>query len=260
MLVFLHLKIIAPLYAQSNPSTLSPNELQQLAKDYLSTLAELRNQSNTNVSSIIDQGNTTTTNNEADLATQQFKTDVSGNYRCPTYGILDFVIPTGWYGSERQWSGDKSISLDMHAGTEEDYMDQLLSPTSLDGTDINDIFPKMTLESTDKAQLQYTPSLLEGSSTVSDSGTATSQCMNQDGSMRYLEPNSTATINGKDFNVSTAECIYSSDFSTTVVVFKTYRHESPERIYSLQLEVFKDLFTNGPNPQNPQDLQNVIDR
>ena len=147
----------------------------------------------------------------------------------------------------------------MHAGTEEDYMDQLLSPTSLDGTDINDIFPKMTLESTDKAQLQYTPSLLEGSSTVSDSGTATSQCMNQDGSMRYLEPNSTATINGKDFNVSTAECIYSSDFSTTVVVFRTYRHESPERIYSLQLEVFKDLFTNGPNPQNPQDLQNVID-
>jgi hypothetical protein len=179
--------------------TLSPNELQQLAKDYLSTLAELRNQSNTNASSLIDQGTTTTTSNEADLATQQFKTDVSGNYRSPTYGILDFVIPAGWYGSERQWSGDKSISLDVHAGTEEDYMNQLLSPTSVDGTDINDIFPKMTLESTDKVQLQYTPSLLEGLSTVSDLGTATSQCMNQDGSMRYLEPNSTATIDGIRF-------------------------------------------------------------
>ena len=127
--------VIAHLYAQSNPSTLSPNELQQLAKDYLSTLAELRNQSNTNASSLIDQGNTTTTttSNEVDLAAQQFKTDVSGNYRSPTYGILDFVIPAEWYGSERQWSGDKSISLDMHAGTEEEYMDQLLSPTSVDG-------------------------------------------------------------------------------------------------------------------------------
>ena len=67
--------VIAPLYAQSNPSTLSPNELQQLAKDYLSTLAELRNQSNTNASSLIDQGNTTTTttSNEVDLGSSNSK-------------------------------------------------------------------------------------------------------------------------------------------------------------------------------------------
>jgi hypothetical protein len=80
--------------------------------------------------------------------------------------------------------------------------------------------------------------------------------MSQNGSMHSLEPNSTATINGKVFNVSTMECTYSSDISTTIVAFKTYKHESPERIYSLQLEVFKDLFTDNQNLQNPQ---NAID-
>jgi hypothetical protein len=244
--------IIRPVYAQPNLSSMSPNEFQQLAKDYLSTLMELRNQSSTNASLLVDEGNTSSSN-ETDLAMQQLKTDVNGNYRNPTYGILDFVIPSEWYGSERQWSGDKSISLDMHAGTEAEYMDRLLTPTSVDG---NDVIPEMSLESTDKGQLQYTQSLLEEMSPMSETGTAASQCMSLDGSMHYFEPNSTATIDGKPFDVSTMECTYSSDLYTTVVVFKTYRHESSERIYTLQLEVFKDLFTDNQNLQN---LQNMID-
>jgi hypothetical protein len=241
-------------YAQSNHSSLSPNELQQQAQDYLSALMQLQNQTNTNEFSLVEEDNITS-GNETDLATHQSETDVTGNYINPSFGILDFVIPSGWYGSERQWSGDKSISFDMHEGTEAEYMDRLFSPISGDGTDVNDIVPKMTLESTDKAELQHTQSLLEGLSPMLETG-ATSQCMSQNGSMHSLEPNSTATINGKVFNVSTMECTYSSDISTTIVAFKTYKHESPERIYSLQLEVFKDLFTDNQNLQNPQ---NAID-
>ena len=106
----------------------------------------------------------------------------------PTYGILDFVIPNEWYGSERQWSGDQSISLDMHAGTEAEYTDRLISPTSATS---NDIIPTILLESTDKAKLQQTQSLLGEMSPITDMGSVTSQCMSMDGSMRNLEPNST---------------------------------------------------------------------
>lgn len=247
--------IITPVYAQPNLSSMSPNEMQQLAEDYLSTLMDLRNQSNTNASTLVDEDNTTGSN-ETDLAMRQLATDVNGNYRNPAYGILDFMIPPGWYGSEMQWSGDKSISLDMHAGTEAEYMDRLLTPSFVDGNDVNDIIPKMSLESTDKAQLQYTQSLINGMSPMPETGTAASQCLSLDESIRYLAPNSTVTIDGKPYDVSTMECLYSSDFSTTVVAFRTYRHESPERIYSLQLEVDKDFLTDGQKLQN---LQNAID-
>jgi hypothetical protein len=247
---------VMSVHAQSDSSSMSPNELQQLAKNFLSTLSELQNQSSTNESLLVD-GDGSTNSNNVDMTMQQLKTDTSGNYKNPAYGILDFVIPAGWYGSERQWSGDKSLSLDMHEGTEDEYMNRLSSPISGDARDVNDIIPKMTLESTDKAQLQYTQSLLEGVSSTSDTGSVTSLCMNEGGSKRYLEPNSTATINGKVFDIFTMECSYSSDLGTTIVVSKTYKHETPERIYSLALEVYKDLFTNGQNPQN-LNLQNTI--
>jgi hypothetical protein len=76
---------------------------------------ELRNQSTTNDSSV-DESIDNSSAGGTDLVTQQFATDVSGSYSNPSYGILDFVIPSGWYGSEKQWSGDKSISLDMQQG------------------------------------------------------------------------------------------------------------------------------------------------
>jgi hypothetical protein len=234
---------------------MSPNEFQQLAEDYLSNLTELQNQAMTNESYLTD-GNNATFNNKSDLAKQQLETDVTGNYKNPTYGIVDFVIPQGWYGSERQWSGDKSIGLDMHEGTQAEYMDRLISPPSSEGNHTNDIIPEMTLESTDKAQLQNTQSLLEVMSPISDTVSVASLCMSENGAKRYLEPNSTATIDGKVFDVSTMECNYSSDWGTTVVESKTYRHETPGRIYSLALEVYKDVLGNG---QNLQDIQSGID-
>lgn len=80
--------------------------------------------------------------------------------------------------------------------------------------------------------------------------------MSENGAKRYLEPNFTATIDGKVFDVSTMECTYSSDWGKTTVASKTYRHETPERIYSLALEVYKDVLGSG---QNLQDIQSGID-
>lgn len=244
-----------PVYAQPDLSSMSPNEFQQLAENYLSNLTELQDQLMTNESYLRDENNGTLSG-ESDVAMQQFRTDVSGNYMNPIYGIVDFVIPQGWYGSERQWSGDKSIGLDMREGTQAEYMDRLLSPPSSEGNNSNVLIPEMTLESNDKAQLQNTQSLLEGMSPISDTVSVVSLCISENGGKRYLEPNSTATIDGKVFDVSTMECTYSSDLGTTIVVSKSYRHETPERIYSLALEVYKDVLGND---QNLQDIQSGID-
>ena len=130
---------------------------------------ELQNQSSTNESSLVNESVDNTMTDETDLATQQLATDVTGHYSNPSYGILDFVIPSGWYGSERQWSGDESISLDMHQGTETEYLDRLMSPPSGDNTMEND--PTMTLESNDKAQLQFIQSGLREMSPVAEDST-----------------------------------------------------------------------------------------
>jgi hypothetical protein len=264
----------ASIFAQSDISSPSPEELQQQAKDYLSTLMELQNQSNTNDSSLQDDSFDNTGTNDTDLAMPDLATDVNGHYSNPTYGILDFVIPSGWYGSERQWSGDKSISIDMHEGTEAEYQERLFSPPSGDGVIENE--PIMTLESNDKAQLEFMQSVLSGEPLVAEIAPA-SQCKSLDGSIRFLEPNSTVTVDGKAFNVITMECKWETDYGSddemllgnlsyfsadsamrgsSTEVSKTYRYESPERIYSLQLKVSKDLLSDSQNiPQNVIDIK-----
>jgi hypothetical protein len=98
-----------------------------------------------------------------------------------------------------------------------------------------------------------------------------------DGSIRFLEPNSTVTVDGKAFNVITMECKWETDYGSddemllgnlsdfsadsamrgsSTEVSKTYRYESPERIYSLQLKVSKDLLSDSQNiPQNVIDIK-----
>jgi hypothetical protein len=134
----------------------------------------------------------------------------------------------------------------------------------------------MTLESTDKAQLQFFQSGL-GEAPALAEVTPASQCKSVDGSIRFLEPNSTVTIGGKLFNLFTMECKWETDFGggdeiqmgdlkdssagaamhgSSTEVSKTYSYESPERIYSLQLRVPKDLFSDGQNiPQNVLDIK-----
>ena len=108
----------------------------------------------------------------------------------------------------------------------------------MDGNDEDDIITTMTLESNDKAQLQSAQSLLDEMSPLSETEDS-SQCKSLDGSIRFLEPNSTSTIGGKMFNVSTTECTYSSEGSRTrtVEALKTYKHESPERAYWLTTRI-----------------------
>jgi hypothetical protein len=264
--------IFATVYAQSDLSALSPEELEQQAKNYLSSLMELQNQSNTNESLLVNESVDSTSADETDFATQQLATDINGHYSNPNFGILDFVLPSGWYGSERQWSGDESISLDMHQGTETEYMDRLLSPQSGDSTVEND--PTMILESKNKTQLQYIQSGLGEKSPVAEEAPA-NQCKSLDGSIRFLEPNSTVTIDGKAFSVFTMECKWETDFGdemqmgnlndtsggsavrgSSTEVTKTYRYDSAERIYSLQLKVSNDVFSDGQNiPQNVIDIK-----
>jgi hypothetical protein len=45
-------------YAESDLSSLSPEEIRQQAKDYFSTLIEVRNQSNTDTSSLANEVST----------------------------------------------------------------------------------------------------------------------------------------------------------------------------------------------------------
>jgi hypothetical protein len=55
-----------------------------------------------------------------------------------------------------------------------------------------------------------------------------------------------------DFNDPSLSALQGS----STEVSKTYRYESPERIYSLQLKVSKDLFGEGQNiPQNVIDIK-----
>jgi hypothetical protein len=255
--------------AQSELSSLSPEELEQQAKDYLSNLMELQNQSGIDEFSAFDESLNDSSANETDLVTPQLASDVRGHYSNPNYGILDFVIPSGWYGSERQWSGDKSIALDMHEGTEAEYQERLFSPPF--GVGIIEIEPIMTLESNDKAQLKFMQSGLSEGPLVAEIAPA-SQCKIMDGSIRFLEPNSTITIDGKTFNVFTMECKWETDFGvdemllgisvgttaygSSTEVSKTYRYESPQRIYSLQLKVSKDIFSDSQDiPQNIIDIK-----
>jgi hypothetical protein len=132
--------VIRTVYAQFDPSSSSPEQLREQAEDFLSTLTELRNQSGGDALSTTDDGidNSTGSSSEMGLSEEKFATDISGHYNNSAYGILDFVLPSGWYGSEKQWSGDKSISLDMHPGTKTEYMDRLMTPPSTDANNEDD--------------------------------------------------------------------------------------------------------------------------
>jgi hypothetical protein len=55
--------------------------------------------------------------------------------------------------------------------------------------------------------------------------------------------------NLNDFSVGTTA------YGSSTEVSKTYRYESPERIYSLQLKVSKDIFSDSQKPKNIIDIK-----
>jgi hypothetical protein len=159
------------------------------------------------------------------------RTDITGQYSNPTYGINSFEIPVGWYASEGMF-GDKGISVSMHPGTSDEFLQM---PTG----QVNETIPVMLLAVVDKAERQLRM----------QNGPASSLSMQ----CTELQPNSTSTIDGKVFNISTMKCATADqqsegqeeqqlgipDFSSTEV-FKRYEYESPSRIYALQLTLSSD--------------------
>jgi hypothetical protein len=159
------------------------------------------------------------------------RTDITGRYNNPTYGIISFEIPVGWYASEGMF-GEKGISISMHPGTSEELL-QRLTPGQ-----INETIPVMNLAVVDKAERQLRMQNAPASS-------LSMQCTE-------LQPNSTSTIDGKVFDVSTMKCTTGDqrserqeeqlgipEFGSTEV-FKRYEYDSPNRIYALQLILSSD--------------------
>jgi hypothetical protein len=161
------------------------------------------------------------------------RTDITGQYSNPTYGIVNFEIPEGWHASEGMF-GDKGISVAMHPGTSDELAQKLTTGQ------VNETIPIMDLVVLNKEERQVQNAPLSSLST---------QCTE-------LQSNSTATIDGKVFNVSTMKCTIGNpqsqqqeqlgipDFSSTEI-FKRYEHESPNSIYALQLTL-----SSEKSPQN----------
>ena len=168
--------------------------------------------------------------------------DVTGPYSNPKYGIANFSIPSGWYASEGMF-GDKGISISMHPGTSDELLQKLSTGQ------VNETIPVMDLAVVDKEERQLR---IQNAPTSSFS----IQCTE-------LQPNSTSTIDGKAFGVSTMKCATGSqqsqgqeqeelgipDFSSTEI-FKRYEHESPNRIYALQLTLSSE--------RSPQNAENTF--
>jgi hypothetical protein len=165
------------------------------------------------------------------------RADITGQYSNPTYGIINFEIPEGWYASEGMF-GDKGISISMHPGTSDEFLQRLTTGQ------VNATIPIMDLAVVDKEERQLRMQNAPASSSLV-------QCTE-------LQPNSTATIEGKVFNISTMKCTTGNqqsqqgeqlgipDFSSTEV-FKRYEYESPNRIYAVQLTLSSDR-----SPQNAE--------
>ena len=174
------------------------------------------------------------------------RTDITGQYSNPTYGIINFEVPAGWYASEGMF-GDQGIAISMHPETSDELMQRLSTGQ------VNETIPVMLLAVVDKAERQLRMQNAPASS-------LSMQCTE-------LQPNSTSTIEGKVFNLSTMNCTTGDqqsegqeeklgipDFSSTEV-FKRYEYESASRIYALQL-----ILSSDRSPQNAEITISDIER
>lgn len=218
------------IYAQSlgnesYTSNMSPEQAKSLLSDILSAKKQ-GIENDTNLSSSLGG---------LDQPGEEFRSDLTGHYSNPKYGIIDFVIPEGWYASEIQ-NGEKRIIVDIQPGTENEILDRL--------TQTSEVVPTITIMSDDKEELKQTNDLLDPLLTGSQSGNT--DCTS-------LQPNSTATVDGKTFKVSTMECKTitpsfeigspsgQEDFTipgeNSTEVIKKYEYESPTTLYALQLRL-----------------------
>jgi len=157
--------------------------------------------------------------------------DLSGHYSNLKFGIVDFVIPPGWFASENI-EGKKLISVDIQEGTTEERLDKLAhEPIDLNSSTIT---PKITLISYDKEESKQADLLIEKFS----AGSIINTCNN-------LESNSTAEIDGKQFKVITMECksyaksnengTHNPQDSISTDLIKKYEYETPDTTFSVEL-------------------------
>jgi hypothetical protein len=210
------------------------------AEKLLSDIQSLMNQSGgTDPADFSASSDLAANNSDFDLAANNSdfgledpgRKDLSGHYSNLKFGIVDFVIPSGWFASENI-EGEKLISVDIQEGTTKERLDKLVNePIDLNSSTIT---PKITLTSYDKEESKQADLLLEKFS----AGSIIKTCNN-------LESNSTAEIDGKPFKVSTMECksYAKSDESATqnpqdsisTDVIKKYEYETPDTTFSVEL-------------------------
>ena len=170
--------------------------------------------------------------NSSDFSFFPGRKDLSGHYSNLKFGIVDFVIPSGWFASENI-EGEKMLSVDVQQGTAKERLDKLTQePLDLNSSIIT---PKITLTSYDKEQSKQVDLAIEKFSAGSD---VIDTCNN-------LESNSTAEIDGKQFKVSTMECksfvksnenaAQTPQDSISTDVIKKYEYETPDTTFSVEL-------------------------
>ena len=157
--------------------------------------------------------------------TPDFRQDLSGKYTNPKYGISEFEIPTGWYATESM-NGDKGIILTILPSTTQEFF------TNLNSLSNNETLPIINLVVQDKEDLKE-----RQSAAFADSGPSSlsTKCTE-------LNPNSTSTINGKQFQISTMKCLTADkehipggiDFGRNEIT-NSYKFDSLAKIYVLQL-------------------------
>ena len=204
------------------------------AKKLLSNIEKLKSGSNdsnldvTNLSSSSssssDSFNDNSTFND-NTNVGEGKKDISGHYSNIDLGIIDFVIPQGWYGSEA-FDADKLLEVNLQQGTNQERLDKLMSVDTLNSTEVT---PQIIVSSSDKKQNEQVMAVLGPSMRVCTS----------------VEPNSTSTIDGKIFRVSTMECkLYAdsannqqanSNTSLETNLVKKYEYDTPNTLYGVEL-------------------------
>ena len=201
------------------------------AEKLLSDIQSLNNNSGaTNLANFSDSSDLGANNSDFGLENPGRK-DLSGHYSNIKFGIVDFVIPSGWFASENI-EGERMLSVDVQQGTAKERLDKLThEPLDLNSSTIT---PKIILTSYDKKESKQADLLVEKFSP----GNIINTCNN-------LESNSTAEIDGKQFKVSTMECkslvksnenaIEAPQDSISTDVIKKYEYETPDTTFSVEL-------------------------
>ena len=157
--------------------------------------------------------------------TSGFRQDLSGKYTNPKYGISEFEIPTGWYATESM-NGDNGIILTLLPATTQEFF------TNLNSLSNNETLPIINLVIQDKEDLMERQSASLADSMPSSFSTECTE----------LTPNSTSTINDKQFQISTMKCSTADkehnpggiDFGHNEIT-KSYKYDSSTKIYVLQM-------------------------